>query len=163
MFKIKAKKFKLGEHVSSIDEKDRKILRELSKNSRQSYRKIARSLGITTNTVINRANKMKEEGVILLDTVMISPEKVGFNLTALIEMKISKGRALETATTITKYHNVFAVYDITGEMDSVVLARFRDRNDLDRFVKNLQKLEFVERTNTHFVLNTVKEDLRVNV
>ena len=146
-----------------MDDTDRKILRELLKNSRQSYRKIARKLEITTNTVINRVNAMKDKGIIVLDTIMISPEKVGYSLAALIEMKASKGKSLEVAATITKYHNVFAIYDTTGEMDMFVLARFRDRSDLDTFVKNLQKLEFVERTNTHFVLNTVKEDLRVNV
>ena len=146
-----------------MDDTDRKILRELSKNARQSYRKIAQKLGTTTNTVINRVNKMKGSGLIIHETVAIDPEKAGYILTALIEIKVSKGMALETATTITKYHNVFALYNITGEMDMLVLARFRDRNDLDRFVKNLQKLEFIDRTNTHFVLSTVKEDMRVNV
>ena len=57
----------------------------------------------------------------------------------------------------------YAIYDVTGENDALLIARFRDRRDLDRFVKHALQDPHVERTNTQVVLNRVKEDRRVPV
>jgi DNA-binding Lrp family transcriptional regulator len=56
---------------------------------------------------------------------------------------------------------VCAVYDITGSTDTVVIAKFKERNDLSKFVKCLAVIENVENTITHVVLNTAKEDFRL--
>jgi Lrp/AsnC family transcriptional regulator for asnA, asnC and gidA len=53
---------------------------------------------------------------------------------------------------------VQAVYDVTGDFDALVIAKFRSRRELDSFVKSLQTIEFVERTETNLILNIIKED-----
>ena len=50
---------------------------------------------------------------------------------------------------------------MTGEYDAIVVARFKSREDLNDFIKRIVATEFVERTVTHVVLTTVKEDFRV--
>ena len=52
----------------------------------------------------------------------------------------------------------FPVYDVTGDWDSYVLARVKNRADLDDLTKTVFTLEGVTRSFTHVVLNTVKED-----
>ena len=47
---------------------------------------------------------------------------------------------------------------VTGDVDAIVVAKFRSREELSKFTKELLSLPYVERTNTHVVLNTVKED-----
>jgi DNA-binding Lrp family transcriptional regulator len=56
---------------------------------------------------------------------------------------------------------VCGVYDVTGLTDAIVVAKFKKREDLSQFTKHLLTLPFVERTNTHVVLTTVKEDFRL--
>ena len=56
--------------------------------------------------------------------------------------------------------NVCAVYDITGDADTLVIGKFKDRKSLSRFVKKVSCIPNVENTITHLVLNTVKEDNR---
>ena len=56
---------------------------------------------------------------------------------------------------------VFAVYDVTGDYDSMVLARVQGRKDLDDLTKTVFTMEGVQRSITQVVLNTVKEDGRV--
>jgi len=56
---------------------------------------------------------------------------------------------------------VIAVYDITGDADTIVIAKFKDRKSLSSFVKKLLEIPNVENTVTHIVLNTVKEDDRL--
>ena len=53
---------------------------------------------------------------------------------------------------------VFGVYDVTGEMDSLIIVRVQDREDLNDFTKTVLSSEGVVRSVTHVVLNTVKED-----
>jgi DNA-binding Lrp family transcriptional regulator len=53
---------------------------------------------------------------------------------------------------------VCAVYDITGLTDIIVVAKFKNRKDLSDFVKKEMALPYIDRTNTHMVLVTVKED-----
>jgi len=50
---------------------------------------------------------------------------------------------------------------VTGATDGIVIGKFRDREELSRFAKSLLAMPFVERTNTHIVLTTVKEDFRL--
>ena len=140
------------------DDSDMKILHELAKDSRLSFRALGKKLGLATTTVIHRYDKMKKDGIIKYPSLMIDHEKLGYDIVAMIEILVSKGRLVEVEEKISKKQNVYAVYDITGDTDTVILARFKDRKELNDFVKSLLAMEFVERTNTHLVLNVVKED-----
>lgn len=104
---------------------------------------------------------METGGVIKGYSAVLDHEKLGYQLTALTEITASKGRLLEMEQAISKLPNACAVYDVTGLTDAVVLAKFRNREELSRFTKNLLSMPFVDRSNTHVVLTTVKEDLRL--
>lgn len=52
---------------------------------------------------------------------------------------------------------------MTGDWDSIVMARFPNRDELDEFIKKVLTVEFIERSNTRLVLNTVKNEKRVPV
>ena len=64
---------------------------------------------------------------------------------------------------VSKIDNVVSVYDITGDFDIAVIARFRDRSGLNDFIKRLLAMPYVKRTVTNVVLNVVKEDFRIKV
>lgn len=145
--------------TSKIDDLDGKILYEMSRNSRASFRQIARRLGVSIATVINRVKRLEEDGIIKGYTVSIDAEKLGYDLTAVIEVSVSKGKLAEVENEIAKKANVISVYDITGLTDIIVVARFKNRKELNSFVKSMLSMEFVEHTNTRVVLSTVKEDL----
>ncbi len=144
--------------MSTIDDKDIKILRALAADSRLSLRKLSREVGLSITSVINRVEKLENRGVIRKYTVELEPTKLGFLLPVIIDIRVSKGRLREVEEAIAKYPNVIAVYDITGDYDVSVIALFRDRFELDRFIKEVQRLKYVERTYTKMILNIIKED-----
>ncbi len=146
--------------ISMVDELDTKIMQQLTKNARQSYRQIARKLRVSTGTVLTRIRRLEELGIIRGYTIMLDTEKLGYQLTALSELVVSKGKLLEMEREIARLSPVCAVYDITGTTDAIVIAKFRNREELGNFTKSLLAMPFVERTNTHLVLTTVKEDFR---
>ena len=53
--------------------------------------------------------------------------------------------------------NVSAMYNVTGDFDDVLLARFKDRKSMDIFLKHLQGYDHIERTETSLILNTLNE------
>jgi len=87
--------------------------------------------------------------------------EMGYELTAITEVTVSKGKLLEMEKKIAKLTNICAVYDITGLTDAIIVAKFHSRKELSSFTKALLGMPFVERTNTHIVLTTVKEDFRL--
>ena len=144
-----------------LDETDVKILKLLLSNSRLSFREIARHLNLSVGTVISRIKSMEKERIVKGYAAIVNHEKLGYELTAVIEITVSKGKLLEVEKEVAKLKNVCAVYDITGLTDALVIAKFRRRQELSEFVKKILAMPFVERTNTHLVLTTVKEDFRL--
>ena len=145
----------------ALDKIDRKLLKELLMNSKRSFREIAKSIGVSPATVINHIQRLESGGVIHDYSVRLDHERLGYELTVVTEIIVSKGKLLETDAEIAKIPNVCAVYDITGETDAMVVAKFKSRSDLSDFTKKLLAMPNVERTNTHVVLTTVKEDFRM--
>ena len=140
------------------DDTDKKILNVLVENSRLSLRQIAEKVDVSVATVMHRINRLEKEKVIRKYTTLIDYEKIGYDIEVLIEMRISKGRLLDVEKKISIHPNVFAVYDVTGAFDAVILARFQTRRQMDSFLKKIQTYEFVERTETKLVLQAVKEE-----
>ena len=143
-----------------MDETDIKILHQILSDGRSSYRKIAEQIGVSPPTVLNRIQKLETNHVIKSYSAILDHEKLGYDLTAIIEVTAVKGKITEVEKHISKFANVCAVYDITGLTDMLIVAKFRNRREMSDFVKKDLALPFVERTNSHMVLVTVKEDFR---
>ena len=141
---------KKKEEIVKLDETDIKILKIINDDVRISYRQISRDLGISVGTVHNRIDKMLKSGVI---------EKLGYTLTSIIGVNV-EGVSLESwEEEISHNKNVVGIYDVTGEYDAFLIAKFKDTDELDLFLKELLKTDCVERTYTQTVLNVVKEDM----
>lgn len=140
-----------------LDDTDRRIIEVLERDARTSLRGIAEEVGVSLGTVSNRVKKLEDNGVIKDYRVILDSEKVGWNLNVVIGLRIQKGRLIEIQEKIARDNRVYGVYDVTGEFDSMVVARAVDRSDLDDLSKNVLSMDGVVRSVTHLVLNTVKE------
>ena len=144
-----------------LSETDQKILKGLLEDARFSSRQIAKNVGVSVGTVLSRIKKMEDEGLIKGYSVLIDHEKLGYQLTVVTEITVSKGKLVETENEIAKISNVCSVYDVTGLTDAIIVAKFKSREELGHFTKRLLSLPYIERTNTHVVLATVKENFRL--
>jgi DNA-binding Lrp family transcriptional regulator len=143
-----------------MDNLDRQLLKELEGDARQSFRDLAKKTGVSVVTVAQRIRRMEADGVITGYSGIVDQEKIGYGITTITEVTVSKGKLVEVQEGIAKLNSVCAVYDVTGIEDSIVISKFRTREDVSRFTKELLSVPHVERTNTHLVLNTYKEDFR---
>lgn len=147
------------EDIVILDETDKKILEIINKDARTPYRQISRDLDISVGTVHNRVDKMIKTGAIKKFAPIMDHGKLGYGLTSIIGVRV-KGGKLENWENKTSFHkNVLGIYDVTGEYDAFIIAKFKDTDELDKFIKDLLKEPGVERTYTQTVLNVVKEDM----
>lgn len=147
--------------VIHLDETDVEILKALTLDARLSSRQIAKQCGVSIGTVLSRIKRMENEGIIRGYTALLDHEKLGYELTVVSEITVSKGRLLEVENEIARLPNVCCVYDVTGLIDAIIVAKFKNREELGKFTKRLLTIPYVERTNTHVVLTSIKEDFRI--
>jgi DNA-binding Lrp family transcriptional regulator len=140
-----------------VSKLDKKILNILLNNSRLSYRQIAQILKVSPATVMNHIKELENKKIIRRYTTDMSFYKLGYEFKAIIQLRISKGKLFQVQKKISKHPNVYAVYDITGDFDAMLITRFKTRNSLDNFLKHIQTYDFVERTKTSLILNVMKE------
>ena len=140
-----------------LDDVDRKLLAELLVDARTSQRQLATKIGVAQGTVTNRLTRLTELGVIRGYHVDLDPKKIGWSMTVLIGLRIDKNSIMSVQDEIAGDARVSSVYDVTGEFDSMVVARVRDPDDLNDLTKNVLSIEGIIRSSTHVVLNTVKE------
>jgi DNA-binding Lrp family transcriptional regulator len=149
--------FKPESPQKKLDVVDLQIIRALEEDSRVSLRKLAHKLALTPNILHNRINSLEKEGIIKGYVPIVDATKMGYAVTAIIMIQVEGGHMLEIENEIAKESNVLSVYDITGEFDAVVFAKFRDNASLNGFLKKLLSERFIKRTTTLVALNAVKE------
>ncbi|MHA2363091.1 MAG: Lrp/AsnC family transcriptional regulator [Candidatus Hodarchaeales archaeon] len=147
--------------TEELDDLDCAILKELVNDCRVSSRNLADRLNKSPTTISNRIKKLEEIGIINNYGVQLNYQNLGFDWTVITNVVVSKGKLIETENEIAKLPHVLAVYDVTGETDIIVIGRFQTREQLSIFTKSLLAMEFVDRTNSHIALNTIKEDFNL--
>jgi len=146
-----------------IEELDRKILNVLNRDARMSFRRIAKELRISPTTLYSKVKKLEKSGVLKGYIPLINRESVGYDLMAIISLRVRQEKDIEVQKAIAKFPQVGAVYEVTGDWDLILVCYFKGRDDLTNFLKKELPLSNIERAITHLVLNVVKEEKRIPV
>jgi len=145
-----------------MDDTDKKIIAEYLKDARVSYREVAKRLQLAVGTVLTRTKKLENDGIIESYSAVLNHDKLGYEIIAISEITVSKGKLTEVENAIAKLSPTCAVYDVTGENDVIIISKFKSRDEMSDFTKKLLSMSNVERTNSRIVLNTIKEDFRLS-
>lgn len=143
--------------MTEIDAVDKKLINHLLDNGRDSYREIAKKMRLSPATVMKRVRALESKGVIKSYSAVLDYDKLGYDIHIIIDVRVARGKLHMVEKKIAKHQNVSAVYDNTGSFDATVIARFRTRAAMDKFLKHLQTFDFVERTETKLILSTIKK------
>jgi len=139
-----------------IDETDRRILSELKKDCRRSYRELALEIGMSPAALIERMRRLERGGAVVGYSADFDYLKLGFEFMAIVEISISGRDLLGVEKRIAQIPRVAAVWDTTGEYDAVAVLICKNRSELSATIKKILAMESVEKTNTNIVLNVVK-------
>lgn len=144
-----------------IDEKDRKIIKELQKNSRNTTKKIASNIDIPRVTVHDRIQKMKDENIITKFSIHLDYKKIGLPTQVFIFVSFQSGLNIsqrELARKISQIEGIYEVHIISGEYDLLVKVRGESLEKIGQLVVDrLRKIRGVGKTLTFSCFETIKE------
>ena len=81
--------------MASLDENDKRIISEYLKDARISYREVAKRLQLAVGTVLTRTKKLENDGIIESYSAILNHDKLGYDIIAISEITVSKGKLTE--------------------------------------------------------------------
>ncbi len=130
--------------VSCLDDTGWKILEELQKNSRISFRELARKVNLSTTAVLERVKKMEDTGIILGYGAEIDPRKVGYSLSALLNISTNCERpSIVIHELIEDIPEVISSWSVTGSIDHVLEVQLTNLEFLEKVLTRITKIGHV--------------------
>lgn len=120
-----------------VDALNRKILKCLQTNARQSNAEIGRQVGLTSPAVNERIKKMEDAGIIEGYKTWVSPLELGYQLKAIITIKAFMGKLKPFLTQVKTYEEVVNCYRITGDENIVMEVVLKNQKHLEQFIDQL--------------------------
>jgi Lrp/AsnC family transcriptional regulator for asnA, asnC and gidA len=148
---------------SGMDELDKKILRELQSDARQSFTKIAQRIEISTATVSERVKRLTERGIICGYTTILNTSEIGM-VTLITRIKTKPGYSIEeVGERVAKLDESCCVHHITGDFDLMVISKCPGHGKCGAVIEKIKQIEGVERVNAELVFKILKEELKVKL
>lgn len=124
-------KFKKPDHdpssVIKIDNCDNQIVQKLTLDGRKSFSKIAKEIGLSTDTVVKRYHKLRNNGAIKV-SIQINPNKIGYQ--SILDFNISSSSLDKVSQTVVdllaKIPDVIIITKTSGDYDLQLTAMIRD-------------------------------------
>ena len=149
----------------TLDRIDRKILSILQRDSRTTYRDIAKKVKLQPPSVIDRVKKLEKEGIIKSYVTVIDEKKLGVDVTAFIGVYIEHPQYIDSFEKAIAGINedILECHHVTGDYTLLLKVKTRNTTTLERLIKELRGITGVVRTYTMVVFSTLKEDCVVPV
>jgi len=146
-----------------LDEVDLKILRDLQRDARVSFKTIAEKIGVSEATIFVRVKKMQERGTIKGFITLVSPAAVGKPLTAIVLVRANPQAYDGTLDALRKIKEIYEIYDVTGQYYSILKIRASGTDELGTIMDEVGRIDGIAGTETIIVLRTVKEDVTMRI
>ncbi len=141
--------------MCKMDETDSAIINLLTKDARTSFRKIARELGVSPDTVICRYKALQDQGVIRGSTVVLDPKKIGYKGMAAFMIDTSPTNVIATESsasedssyileTLIKMPDIILATKTVGDHDMLAIAVIKDVEHLIETGANIAKISGVK-------------------
>jgi len=139
-----------------MDTFDLKILQELQKDGRQSFRNIARKLGVAESTIRKRVRSLRNKGVIRISAVP-NPYKLGYNFISIVGMQIKMSDLHTAGEILAKEPNIYYLSFVTGQYDLLAIVISRTPQELSNFIQeHISPIPGVIRTETFVNMEILK-------
>jgi Lrp/AsnC family transcriptional regulator, regulator for asnA, asnC and gidA len=128
-----------------MDSTDLSIIRLLMQDAQMPFNKIAKKLGIGTDTVIRRYRRLKNEGIIHHPAIIVNIEKCGYEGHVFFFISTLPGADISHLyDQLSQMKNVMVVVMTIGDYDLHVYGIYADSEDLMRLYNELSSLAGIE-------------------
>lgn len=139
-----------------LDNIDITIIEMLKKDARMSFREIARKINVSPETIINRFDRLKEQGVIVSSTVIINPAKIGYSFIARFGIDVKPAYSSQVLEEIIKIPSVIIASKIVGRYDLISIMVMKNFKHLCELREQILEMPYVEKVETSTWINTME-------
>lgn len=141
-----------GTEPVPLDEIDRRIIAELTRDGRMSVTQVAENVHISRAHAYTRIARLTGEGVLSKFTALVDPIKAGLRSSAYVTLKLKQDAWRELRDQLGAIPEVHHVALVGGDFDVILLVRAVDNIDLRRVIfDQLQTMPGVLDTQTFLV------------
>lgn len=140
----------------NLDRIDNTILEMLKNDARTSLREIARLLNISPDTVSNRFERLKEQGIIINSTVIINPTKIGYSFISRFGIDVKPSHSSQVLEEIIKIPSVIVASKLVGKYDLISIIVVKNFKHLCELREIILEMPYVEKVETSMWINTME-------
>ena len=141
-----------------MDHIDVKILDCLTKDARMNASQISQRVNLSISAVIERMKKMEASGLIKGYTAVIDEKLAGFNVQALISIRLEHPKYNgEFNRQMCSHRNVMECFYITGDFDYIARIGVSSTDELTKVLNEIKQIPGVSLTRTYVVLDNIKQ------
>ena len=134
-----------------MDKIDIKLITLLQENARYPLKFLASQVFLSAPAVSSRINKLEKQGIILGYNSVIDKQKLGYHITAFINLEMTPNQKAEFYPFIHSCPNVLECNCVTGSFSMLIKVAFPSTQELDIFIG---KLQHFGNTSTQIVFST---------
>lgn len=141
---------------AALDDVDRRILAELTRDGRMSVTTVAENVHISRAHAYSRISRLTSEGVLTKFTALVDPIRAGLRSSAYVTLKVRQEAWRELKEALLGIPEVHHIALVGGSFDVILLVRAVDNVDLRRVIfDQLQSMPGVLDTQTFLVFEDV--------
>ena len=147
-----------------MDQTDLKILGLMQKNADLSVAEIAEQVNLSVTPCWRRIQKLKEDGVIVRNSVVLNPQALGLNLTVFVSIRTSQHNAKWTQSlvgAVMALPNVVEFYRMAGDVDYLLKVVVEDMAAYDRFYRRLIEMVDLLDVSASFSMEVIKNTMEL--
>ena len=143
-----------------MDDIDKKLISLLQQNARMPLKVMSELVFLSSPAVSARIERLEKEGIINSYEAKVNKDKLGYNITAFINLEIEPNQKAEFYPYVRSCPNVLECNCVTGNYSMLLKVAFKSTVELDIFIGKLQEFG---RTNTQIVFSTPVEHRGIDV
>tara|TARA_B100001250_G_scaffold408241_1_gene430285 strand:+ start:2592 stop:3050 length:459 start_codon:yes stop_codon:yes gene_type:complete len=149
----------------NIDQIDRQLLETLQLNSRTTNAELAKQVGLSPSSTLERVKKLEASGIINRYITLLNPRKAGYNCFTFVEVRLARHGAAPVEDffkSIATISEVLECHHITGEADFLLKVATKDIQAYEGLILHqLSALPNVQNMKTSVVLSTFKNETKL--
>lgn len=143
-----------------LDKIDKKLINILGKHGRIPLNQLAKEAFLSSPAVSSRMEKLEKSQVITGYQANINHQKLGFHITAFINLEMQPSLKSSFYPFIKSFKNVLECNCVTGNYSMLIKAAFPSTQELDTFIGQLQQFGH---TSTQIVFSTPVEPRSIEI
>lgn len=146
-----------------MDRKDLEILERIQSNARLTAEVLGDSIGLSPPAVQKRLKKLRESGVIEKEVAVLSPPKLGREMTVIVQVMLERENRMHLENFKRKMRSAPAVqqcYYTTGEADFILIVVVSNIKEYEEFT---QEYFFDESNVSRFTSSIVMDRVKVSL